>query len=53
MKLHLPKADSSVLLLIGVLHQDKDLKTDAIADMVTATDLAPTHAAVNGFSICF
>ena len=28
--------------LNGVLHQDKDLKSDAIADMVTATKLAPT-----------
>ncbi len=29
-------------VLNGVLHQDKDLKTDAISDMKTATDLAPT-----------
>jgi len=28
--------------LNGVLHQDKDLKSDAIADMLTATKLAPT-----------
>ncbi len=30
-------------VLNGVLHQDKDLKSDAIADMKTATSLAPTN----------
>ncbi|MBT4881607.1 MAG: bifunctional phosphoribosylaminoimidazolecarboxamide formyltransferase/IMP cyclohydrolase [Flavobacteriales bacterium] len=30
-------------VLNGVLHQDKDLKSDAITDMVTATKLAPTQ----------
>jgi len=29
--------------LNGVLHQDKDLKSDAITDMVTATELIPTQ----------
>ena len=38
----LPKAQFRTVLN-GVLHQDKDLKSDAIADMVTATKLAPTQ----------
>ncbi|MBT6650213.1 MAG: bifunctional phosphoribosylaminoimidazolecarboxamide formyltransferase/IMP cyclohydrolase, partial [Flavobacteriales bacterium] len=38
----LPKAQFRTVLN-GVLHQDKDLKCDAIADMVTATKLAPTQ----------
>ncbi len=29
--------------LNGVLYQDKDLKTDAISDMLTATELSPTE----------
>jgi len=33
--------------LNGVLHQDKDLKTDAIADMKTATKVAPTDAQIS------
>ena len=37
----LPKAQFRTVLN-GVLHQDKDLKTDAIADMKTATKIAPT-----------
>jgi len=37
----LPKAQFRTVLN-GVLHQDKDLKTDAVTDMKTATDLAPT-----------
>ena len=38
----LPKAQFRTVLN-GVLHQDKDLKSDAITDMVTATKLAPTQ----------
>ena len=38
----LPKAQFRTALN-GVLHQDKDLKSDAITDMVTATKLAPTQ----------
>ncbi len=38
----LPKAQFRTVLN-GVLHQDKDLKCDTIADMVTATKLAPTQ----------
>ena len=38
----LPKAQFRTALN-GVLYQDKDLKSDAIADMVTATELAPTQ----------
>jgi len=38
----LPKAQFRTALN-GVLYQDKDLKIDAIADMVTATQLAPTQ----------
>ncbi len=38
----LPKAQFRTVLN-GVLHQDKDLKSDAIADMKTATELAPTQ----------
>ena len=38
----LPKAQFRTVLN-GVLHQDKDLKSDAIADMLTATKLAPTE----------
>jgi phosphoribosylaminoimidazolecarboxamide formyltransferase/IMP cyclohydrolase len=37
----LPKGQFRTVLN-GVLHQDKDLKTDAIADMKTATKVAPT-----------
>ncbi|MDC0204158.1 bifunctional phosphoribosylaminoimidazolecarboxamide formyltransferase/IMP cyclohydrolase [Flavobacteriales bacterium] len=37
----LPKSQFRTILN-GVLHQDKDLKTDAIADMKTATKVAPT-----------
>ena len=40
-KILLPKIQYRTALN-GVLHQDKDLKTDAIADMKTATKLAPT-----------
>lgn len=39
----LPKVQFRTVLN-GVLHQAKDLKTDAIANMITATDLAPTEA---------
>jgi len=39
----LPKAQFRTVLN-GVLHQDKDLKTDTITDMVTATELTPTEA---------
>jgi phosphoribosylaminoimidazolecarboxamide formyltransferase / IMP cyclohydrolase len=38
----LPKAQFRTVLN-GVLHQDKDLKSDAITDMKTATELAPTQ----------
>ena len=38
----LPKAQFRTALN-GVLYQDKDLKSDAITDMVTATQLAPTQ----------
>ena len=38
----LPKAQFRTALN-GVLYQDKDLKSDAITDMVTATKLAPTQ----------
>ena len=41
-KVALPKAQFRTVLN-GVLHQDKDLKSDAITDMVTATKLAPTE----------
>jgi len=37
----LPKAQFRTVLN-GVLHQDKDLKTDATSDMKTATKVAPT-----------
>ena len=40
-KVALPQAQFRTVLN-GVLHQDKDLKTDAIADMKTATKIAPT-----------
>ena len=39
----LPKTQFRTVLN-GVLHQDKDLKTDAINNMITATELAPTEA---------
>jgi len=39
----LPKTQFRTLLN-GVLHQDKDLKTDAINNMIAATELAPTEA---------
>jgi len=39
----LPKVQFRTVLN-GVLHQEKDLKTDAITDMITATELAPTEA---------
>ena len=39
----LPKVQFRTVLN-GVLHQDKDLKTDIIADMLTSTELAPTEA---------
>ncbi len=39
----LPKAQFRTVLN-GVLHQDKDLKTDAANNMITVTDLAPTEA---------
>jgi phosphoribosylaminoimidazolecarboxamide formyltransferase/IMP cyclohydrolase len=38
----LPKAQFRTALN-GVLYQDKDLKSDAITDMVTATELIPTQ----------
>ena len=38
----LPKGQFRTVLN-GVLHQDKDLKTDAVTDMKTATELAPTN----------
>jgi phosphoribosylaminoimidazolecarboxamide formyltransferase/IMP cyclohydrolase len=41
-KVALPKAQFRTALN-GVLYQDKDLKSDAITDMVTATKLAPTQ----------
>ena len=41
-KVVLPKAQFRTALN-GVLYQDQDLKTDAISDMVTATELAPTE----------
>ncbi len=40
-KVALPKAQFRTALN-GVLYQDKDLKSDSITDMVTATKLAPT-----------
>ena len=40
-------SDQFRTVLNGVLHQDKDLKTDAIADMRTATKVAPTDAQVS------
>jgi len=39
----LPKTQFRTVLN-GVLHQDKDLKTDAINNMIAATELAPTEA---------
>ena len=39
----LPKAQFRTALN-GVLYQDKDLKTDAITDMIIATELTPTEA---------
>jgi phosphoribosylaminoimidazolecarboxamide formyltransferase/IMP cyclohydrolase len=42
-KVALPKSQFRTALN-GVLHQDKDMKSDAITDMVTATKLAPTQA---------
>jgi len=41
-KVALPKMQFRTALN-GVLHQDKDLKTDTISDMATATELAPTE----------
>jgi phosphoribosylaminoimidazolecarboxamide formyltransferase/IMP cyclohydrolase len=40
-KISMPKAQIRTVLN-GVLHQDKDLKTDAIADMTTVTKIEPT-----------
>ncbi len=42
-EINMPKAQIRTVLN-GVLHQDKDLKTDAISDMKTATKVAPTDA---------
>jgi len=41
-EVNLPKVQFRTALN-GVLYQDKDLKSDAITDMVTATHLAPTQ----------
>ena len=41
-KVVLPKAQFRTALN-GVLYQDQDLKTDAISDMITATELTPTE----------
>jgi len=40
-------SDQFRTVLNGVLHQDKDLKTDAISDMKTSTKVAPTDAQVS------
>ena len=41
-KINLPNVQIRTVLN-GILHQDKDLKTDAISDMKTATKVAPTN----------
>ena len=40
-------------VLNGVLHQDKDLKTDNLSDMKIVTELSPNDSEISDLRICF